>query len=675
MQDSKLNQTKQDDSDYNVEQTVADKKVTMRGITPRSIIIGAILAVIHTVWVIYEEQTLMHIGAPTTLIPVQTVIGLMFLLMIMNSIFSRILPKWVLSPAELIVIFVMTTLSATICSAKLLQYLFPSLLWVFYYPAEYEGFSKYAQYLPSFFIPQDKEVIREFFLGGHKFWRFFQFDVLKFWILPILFWSVFLFLLLWVMMCLSSILRRQWVDQEKIQFPVIELPLMLAKKNNIGYLLSNKLLLTGFTVTFLILSMNYLSSLYPTVPRIPMSELDIGSKLFTSEPYTSVNPILTVWWPYAIGLCYLIPLDVSFSCWFFFVFIRILVVIAAMLGIRDGTPGFGATQFPYFEYISEGAWLGMFIVVMWSAKGFLKQLWRNIRYNEKIPGDENEAISYKTAFYGAVIGFVLLVIIGILCGMRPHVALLAFTLFYLAIIIMTRMYAQVALPLFCMAFFSFTAWTTNFTGITGLTGKEGTILTSFYWFDRTYETLPMGHHMESLVLADRLNQSKRKMFKVIIISSILGIVIGMLTLLQIYYDRGVASAQMSTDPVWLGSYAWGRLKSWNDNPTGVQFGTLAKMGVSALIVIFLAVARNMWFGFPLHPIGYLFASSFALEWGMWNIIFVTWLIKSLVVKYGGLRIYRQSLPLFFGLALGDAVAHLVWGIALGLMGVKGASPY
>lgn len=102
---------------------------------------------------------------------------------------------------------------------------------------------------------------------------------------------------------------------------------------------------------------------------------------------------------------------------------------------------------------------------------------------------------------------------------------------------------------------------------------------------------------------------------------------------------------------------------------------MLKMGVSALIVILLAFARNTWFGFPLHPIGYLFASSFALEWGMWNIIFVTWLIKAVVVKYGGLRVYRQSLPLFFGLALGDAVAHLVWGIALGVLGVKGASPY
>ena len=646
-----------------------------RGITYRSIIIGFILTVIHTVWVIYEEQTLMHVGSPTIMIPVQTVIGLLFFIMIYNTLVKKIRPSWVLAPAEMMVVFVMTTLAAIICSSKLLQYLFPSILWPFYIPSKYEGFDRFVQNIPSFFVPHNKEVIKEFFLGGHTFWRFFQPEILKVWIIPLAFWSAFLFIMLWTMLCLSSLLRRQWLDQEKIQFPIIELPLMMMKENNTASLFSNKLLLGGFAVTFVILSINYMSSLYPSIPRISMSEMDIGTKTFITPPYTSMNPILTVWWPYAIGLCYLIPLDVSFSCWFFFILLRVLIVISAAVGLRDSYPGLSSNQFPYFGNISEGAWLGMFLVVMWSARGFLKQVWHTIRYAEKIPGEENEAISYKSAFYGATIGFVLMVAIGVLCGMRLHIALLAFTLYYLAIIVMTRMYAQIAMPLFCMAFFSFTSWTTNFTGITGLTGKEGTMLTSFYWFDRTYETVPMGHQMEALVLADKLGESKKKMFNVTLIAIIVGIVIGMLTLLQIYYDRGVSSAVMSTDPVWLGSAAWNRLKSWTDNPFHVQGSTMLKMGISAAIVILLAFARNTWFGFPLHPIGYLFASSFALEWGMWNIIFVTWLIKSVVVKYGGLRVYRQSLPLFFGLALGDAVAHLVWGIALGLLGVKGASPY
>lgn len=647
----------------------------MRGITSRSIIIGAILTVIHTVWLIYEEESLLHIGQPSIMIPVQTVIGLLFLIMASNSLFKAIRPSWVLAPAEMMVVFCMTTLAAIICSAKLLQLLFPVLLWPFFIPSSFEGFNKYTQFMPSFFVPQNKDVVREFFYGGHTLWRFFDRDILMAWIPSMAFWGIFIFLMLWTMLCVSSILRRQWIDQEKIQFPIIELPLMMMKENNVGSLFSNRLLLSGFSVTFLILSMNYLSCIYPAIPKISMDQTDIGSRTFVTPPFTSMNPILTVWWPYAIGLCYLIPLDVSFSCWFFFILMRVLIVVAAATGLRDSSPGLATNQFPYFGNISEGAWLGMFLVVMWSARGFLKQVWLTVRSNKKIPGDDTEAISYKTAFYGATFGFLALVVIGVICGMRLHVALLAFSLYFLAVIVITRMYAQIAMPLFCLAFFSFTSWTTNFTGINGITGREGTMLSSFYWFDFTHETVPMGHQMESLVMADKLNQSKKVMFRVVIFSLVIGIVVGLLTVLQLSYDRGALSAQMSKDPVWVGSVAWNRLKSWNNNATPIQGTIMLKMGVSALIVILLALARNTWFGFPLHPIGYLFASSFALEWGMWNIIFVTWLIKSVVIKYGGLRVYRKSLPLFFGLALGDAVAHVIWGIALGLLGVKGATAY
>jgi hypothetical protein len=98
-------------------------------------------------------------------------------------------------------------------------------------------------------------------------------------------------------------------------------------------------------------------------------------------------------------------------------------------------------------------------------------------------------------------------------------------------------------------------------------------------------------------------------------------------------------------------------------------------GHLAGIGILLTHARWLWFGFPLHPIGYLFASSFALEWGMWNVVFVTWLIKALVVRYGGLHLYRRTIPFFLGMALGDCVTQFAWGVGLSLTGARGASPY
>jgi hypothetical protein len=623
---------------------------------------------------VYEELALMHIGAPTLFTLVQTVIGILFTLLVINSVLGRVQPRWVFSPAELIVVFTMTTFGAIISASKFMHYLFPTLLWPTYRPG-LSGGEATASYLPDFFAPRDPGLVRDFFLGKQTFWAFFRPEILKPWLPVMAFWGVFIFLLLWTMLCLSSLVRRQWIDQERIPFPIIELPLMMARANNVGTLFSNRGLVLGFSLTCILLSVNYLSSLYPSIPGLRLAETDIGAQMFVSSPMSSVNPLLTVWWPYAIGLCYLIPLDISFSCWFFFVFIRGLVVLATSMGWRDAGSAQNINQFPYFGNLAEGAWLGMFAVVAWNARALPGQLWNAFRGRGAIPGEETEAISYRTALVGVAAGFFGLVGIGIAAGMRPQVALLAFALYFIAIVVMTRMYAQVSLPLFCMAFFSFTSWTTSFTGTLGLARPEGTALTTFYWFDRTYEQLPMGHHLESLVLADRLKQSKRRMFWVILLASVVGIAVGMFTLLQIFYDRGAATAQVASDPVWLAGTAWARYTSWVDTPKAVDTAVLLRTAFSAGVVLLLTLARNAWFGFPLHPIGYLFASSFALEWGMWNVILVTWLVKALVVRYGGLRAYRASVPFFLGLALGDAVTHFVWGIGLGIIGAQGASPY
>jgi hypothetical protein len=645
-----------------------------RGITWRSIALGFVLSVVHACWVIYEELTLLHVGSPTLFTLVQTVIGTLFVLLVLNSLLAKVRPQWVFSPAEIMVIFAMMTNSVIVCGSKFLHYLFPTVLWPFYQPGQAGGEATSA-HMPWFFAPRDPELIRRFFVGGQSFWYFFRPEILRPWLLPMAFWAAFVFLLLWTMLCLASLVRRQWSDEERITFPIIELPVILAKENNAGALFSNRVLLLGFTLSSVLLSVNYLSSMYPSIPGISLAENDIGARLITASPWSSVNPLLTVWWPYAIGLCFLIPLEVSFSSWFFFILIRLLTVAATALGLRDAGSAHIQTQFPWFGNLSEGAWLGMFVVVLWNARGLIRQHWQALIRREKLPGDNTEAISYRAALWGAAGGFALLVAIGMAAGMRLHVALLAFSLYFIAIVVMTRMYAQIALPLFCMAFFSFTSWTTNFTGTSGLTGPEGTTLTTFYWFDRTYEQLPMAHHLESLVFADRLKQSRKTMFRVVLLSMIVGIVVGIVTLLQIYYDRGAATARVSGDSTWLAGAAWSRYLQWTGSPKPIDAPTLGRTAASAGIVLLLTYARTVWFGFPLHPIGYLFATSYALEWGMWNVIMVTWLVKALIVRYGGLNLYRRAVPFFLGLALGDAVTHLVWGIGLSLAGAKGASPY
>jgi len=644
------------------------------GITTRSIIIGIILSIVHTCWIVYEETALGHTGSTSNML-LLSVIGLLFMLLILNSILKRSIPPWALSPSEMMVIFTMTTVSATISGNDLLQILLPNLMYPFYLGAPSAGYNRFFHFIPRWFMPQDKDLITGFYLGDQDFWRFFRPEVWRAWVLPILFWSAFLFILAFTMYCFGSILRRQWVDREKLTFPIIELPMMMVRANGIGALVKNRLLISGFAVTSMALSLNYLSSIYPSLPCINLNIRNVGGMTFTTPPLSGMNPIWMAWWPFAIGLCYLMPLDVAFSCWFFYVFIRLASAFATAQGWRDPGAGFSPSQFPHIYHLAQGAWVGMFIVVMRSARGHLSQVFKAAFSREKIPDDAKEPLPYRTAVFGAMGGFLLLVAAMTVSGMRVQVAAFIFAVYFLAVIVIVRIYSQIAVPVFELSFYRSIDLATNFSGTKALNQRELTLISDLHWIDRTYRAHIMGHEMESMVFAEKQGQSMRRMSAAVLTALVIGIVVGMLTTFQIYYHRGAATANVANlGQIWVGAEAWGRQLTWVTNPKPPQLLDITKIGISTTIVLLLSFARNLWFSFPLNPIGYALACSYAMEY-IWNIVFVTWLIKLLVMRYGGLNLYRRSLPLFFGIALGDAVTQFVWAMIMTALGVKGATPY
>ena len=75
----------------------------------------------------------------------------------------------------------------------------------------------------------------------------------------------------------------------------------------------------GFGLAAAMDTINGLHFLYPAVPGL-------GGKLYDLLPYFTEKPWNAIGWtpfavfPYAVGLAFFIPLDLSFSCWFFYIF-------------------------------------------------------------------------------------------------------------------------------------------------------------------------------------------------------------------------------------------------------------------------------------------------------------------------------------------------------------------
>jgi hypothetical protein len=79
---------------------------------------------------------------------------------------------------------------------------------------------------------------------------------------------------------------------------------------------------------------------------------------------------------------------------------------------------------------------------------------------------------------------------------------------------------------------------------------------------------------------------------------------------------------------------------------------------------------SLWF--PLHPLGYLMGLVFPVS-VFWFSIFLGWLFKSIINRFGGTDSTRKVTPLFLGLALGDVAMMLFWLLVDGWQGRTGHS--
>ena len=92
---------------------------------------------------------------------------------------------------------------------------------------------------------------------------------------------------------------------------------------------------------------------------------------------------------------------------------------------------------------------------------------------------------------------------------------------------------------------------------------------------------------------------------------------------------------------------------FNSSPDGSTDGT------GFVITGLLSLLRMRLPAWPFHPMGYALANTPTMA-STWMPFLIAWLLKSLVLRYGGMGLYRRSLPFFLGLILGDYVVPSLW---------------
>jgi hypothetical protein len=96
-------------------------------------------------------------------------------------------------------------------------------------------------------------------------------------------------------------------------------------------------------------------------------------------------------------------------------------------------------------------------------------------------------------------------------------------------------------------------------------------------------------------------------------------------------------------------------------PVPPDITRIAATGAGAATVTALSLLSARFVSFPLSPVGYAMAACFGEV--LWFPFLLVWLLKTLALRYGGMRFYRRTVPFFLGLALGHfATAGIFWGL-------------
>jgi hypothetical protein len=86
---------------------------------------------------------------------------------------------------------------------------------------------------------------------------------------------------------------------------------------------------------------------------------------------------------------------------------------------------------------------------------------------------------------------------------------------------------------------------------------------------------------------------------------------------------------------------------------------VAHLLVGATVTAAMLVLRARYLWWPLHPLGLVICSQIAFIW-IWFSVFLGWLAKACVMRFGGANLYRKVLPFFLGLVMGEYAIALFW---------------
>jgi hypothetical protein len=375
------------------------------------------------------------------------------------------------------------------------------------------------------------------------------------------------------------------------------------------------------------------------------------------------------------------------------------------VGVTNPDGGRGATDFPGLPQQTVGAFLAFGLYALWRSRRHLteavRSLWgerhgvrlpiancelriadfpdseiRNpkseIRDVRSLPGDDadrrDELRAYRLGAAGLGLCLVFLFWFLYELGLPVSVSAGVLAIYFVVCLTLARIRAEAG-----------PAWAfgpdrdphdvlISAGGTGAFTRRTLAVLGSLSWFFADVRFSPLPSQMESLKIGDAIQVRQRSLAWVLLLATLVAIVAGFFACLHVGYDLGWATAKTYGAGRWMASYAWDLGANWIRTVTDPATPDLPYFTFGAVFVLFLQLMRQRFLWWPFHPVGYIMAHTGA-SYSFWAHYVLAWGAKFLLLRYGGMRLYRRALPFVVGLILGDIATQTLWSLFASLLGL------
>jgi hypothetical protein len=494
---------------------------------------------------------------------------------------------------------------------------------------------------------------------------------------PLWTWGLLVLVLALMVMGLSLIVLPQWRRNERLPFPLLTIQESLVEQPEKGKLFPPLFRSRSFwTAVGLVLVLRGLKGLnvyYPeSIPAIP---LDWNIKGLLSEKPLDKLP----WWIWSgriyfvfIGVAFFMPKRIGFSIWFFVVAYAIYRMI-------------GTSYVPQFsEELSVrdhrvGAMLVLTLVILWLGRAHWKQVMGNMLGGRAGDSPGRDRLAGTMFALGAAGLFVWLVW---LANVQWWWALFYTAFVFGTALLIARIVAETGMPFVRLD----AGLQVPFVQMIGAHLQRAKALWALspasMWFGTVIATVTMmcsrvsagvlGTH--ALALSEAEGPRRQSVLAPILVGVlVLGFVVAGASLVWLnYHHSGTIDGRIQ--PVARDSYDPWKIADLNivqrveghvrvdqtNDPSrwDMGIGHVLFGAVLAAVLTCLCLRSPAW---PLHPIGLLMVQTIYGNFA-WFSVLVGWLLKALILSFGGARLYRSARPFFIGLILGDVLAAAGWGL-------------